>query len=360
MKTPAKIIIVGAGTGGLALSQCLKARGISSTIYDKSRGPRRYGYSIILDNYTPFLQAANIDFSTVHRRAAVQSSSQPPRSGAAFRARRAAFEDILREGCDIHYESEVTNVQRSSSTGKVEVQFSNQQDMAAADLLIAADGTHSTIRAALFPDFSLKVLPQVAFNGKRNISQADFAAMKPAFESAELLTPSFQLGDTLLQAYINEYDAEGGVNISYTYSRPSKGSADPCHKPNRPKAGATDIPQEFFTEVQESIQKSEVRDLEPWKSIFDVEKMKQDRLLHWLMRSGLPPQQDVEGAVERGVLLLGDALLTSPIIGSRGANVALIQAVKLAEAIENDAVKEWVRSNYESWRSTAREDISKL
>jgi 2-polyprenyl-6-methoxyphenol hydroxylase-like FAD-dependent oxidoreductase len=71
----------------------------------------------------------------------------------------------------------------------------------------------------------------------------------------------------------------------------------------------------------------------PFSDAFDVEYMRGDRILHWLMRDTLVPLDDLTRLAERRILLIGDAAHAMPILGGDGANATILDAVELAECI---------------------------
>lgn len=152
-------------------------------------------------------------------------------------------------------------------------------------------------------------------------------------------------GDTLLQIYVNSYD-EAKLNLSFTYSRPARNDIDPLYKPNRPIAGATDIPEEYYEEL------SGLKNLDqPFKTIFEPEEVRRSRSLHWLMRSALIAQADALSLAERGVFFVGDALHATPILGSTGANMAITDALELGACLaESTPPPEFFSQRYHKWK----------
>jgi hypothetical protein len=70
------------------------------------------------------------------------------------------------------------------------------------------------------------------------------------------------------------------VTISWVYSRPAHNASDPLYRPNRPVSGATDIPDELYEEIGalEHLK-------QPFREVFDKEKVQMKRVLSWLMRT---------------------------------------------------------------------------
>ena len=117
-----------------------------------------------------------------------------------------------------------------------------------------------------------------------------------------------------------------GVDVSYTFSRPAKDVDDPLYTPDRCISAAKDIPEAIYQGVEG------LRDLDsPLADIFDAEKVCSDRMLHWLMRSVIPVLGEAHKLVSQGVMLIGDAAHAMPILGGEGANVAIQDAIELAE-----------------------------
>ena len=130
------------------------------------------------------------------------------------------------------------------------------------------------------PATEFNILPFVTFNGKRRVQRTLFDKFyAPAMKDTNVI--ELKQRDVVLNISINEQTADL-VSVSWIYSRPSRGAADPLHKPNRPVSGATDIPEEFYKEIG-ALQNIE----QPFKEIFDEEKLRLERVLHWLMRSVL-------------------------------------------------------------------------
>lgn len=68
--------------------------------------------------------------------------------------------------------------------------------------------------------------------------------------------------------------------MGYTYSRPALVS-DALHQPDGPTTGADNIPCEFYAELSQYGEKQ----LGPgFAEVFDSEKVRKDRVLHYLMR----------------------------------------------------------------------------
>ncbi|KAI9148368.1 FAD-dependent monooxygenase nscC [Paramyrothecium foliicola] len=354
--------IVGAGIGGLTLARCLLHHGVPAVVYEKMPATSRHSYGVTLheSSYKPLLDILGLDEWSFRRRIAVdgmlggsgvidpESVLQTKRlSSTSFRAHRGKLEKLLREGIDLRWGHDLEKVEETS-TGMV-LCLQNGQRLRSAGI-IGVDGPHSNTRKSLSPDTPFNILPYVAFNGKRRVSRALFdSTYAPAMNGSNVL--EFKHGDSILNISINEHNGDI-VNVGWIYSRPARGSTDPLYRPNRPVSRATDIPDEFFTEV------GALADLQqPFKEVFDPEKLREERVLHWLMRSVLVRQQELRRFADKGVFFMGDSVHAEPILGGEGANNAITDAVGLAKCISTSGlggITSWYETRYPAWENSVR------
>ncbi|UPX16334.1 uncharacterized protein EKO05_0006742 [Ascochyta rabiei] len=352
------ISIVGAGIGGLALGRCLSQRGIRAILYEKAPSSPRHSYAITLQpaSYRPLLQALNIDEGTFRTRVAVDAgiggSGAINTEGygyrnletASFRAHRGKFEELLREGLDVRWEHTLQNVIPNAGD-RLSLKFENGQS-ASSDIVIGVEGPHSTIRKEFLPAENPTILPYVVFNGRRRISRELFERhYAAAFSNTTVL--ELRREAIVLNISINEA-SQDEVSISWIYSRPAQVSSDALHKPNRANAAARDIPKEFFEEV------GALKELtQPFADVFDAEKLRKERILHWLMRSILVSKPELQQLAERGILLMGDAAHAEQIIGGGGANGAIEDGLNFADWIVEKGTADltsWYDTRYASWQ----------
>jgi tyrosinase len=356
------ISIIGAGIAGLTLGRSLLRRGIPAILYEKAAPKSRFNYGITLHAtaYKPLLKLLEIDEDAFRKRVAVDTESDGcgklgtslellSHDGlydtqASFRANRNKLEQLLREGLDIRWEHTLESIEHPSQDG-TRLQFSNGE-ASAANIIVAADGVHSSIRKLLLPSAQLNILPYIAFNGKNRISRETFdASFAPAMRGANVIEAKHD--DVVLNISVSEKKDEE-ISMSWIYSRAVRSDLDPLHQLNRSKEDAKKIPEELFKEVE--ILKS----LEPaFSEIFDVKKMRNDRILHWLMRTLLPPLPQLQRLSEdTGVCFIGEAVHAEPIIGGNGANAAILDALSLAEEIANNdrmSISNWYHDMYPVW-----------
>lgn len=349
------ITIVGAGIAGAAFARCLKQRGIPSIIYEKAEKPGANAYGIHLRGpvYKTFLKCINIskqDFVN----AVVAGDLANRTNDDDIWAHRGKLEAYLREGLDIRWSSEVSFVEsRSENSGQRRPDILvNRKESLRSDFLVAADGEHSTLRKMLSENSGLTILPYVAYHGVRTLSQGDFETTYAPFiekstdEKLELLTDD---GIRLVLEAVRD-DRRSTILLRYTYSRRARENMqrDPLHRPTRDKISAKEIPEELFEEFDA------MKDLAPpFNEAFDSKHARSDRVLHWLQRKSLLSSDDVEILSRQNIAMIGQAAHAEPILGGRGANQALEDAVALANHISlhgpqrvdlfyRDAEKGWV------------------
>ena len=361
------VTIVGAGLAGLTLGRCLKQKGVTSILLERVTSSPRYNYGITLHPwaYQPLLNLLQVDESSFYERLAID----PSRDGGGsisghtlvtgvdttpgtFRCHRGRLEQFLREDQDIRWANTIRDIETTPQ--KIIIRIQNQQAIE-SEFLIGSDGVHSQIRKSLAPGIQLKVLPFVVFNGKRTMSLDGFEnTVAPQMQGLSIV--QCRQDDVVFQISVDEYAATH-VDLSYTYSRPAR-EKDPLHRPDRPIPGATDIPEEFYTELQE------VKGLgQAYKEMFDATKVRQDRVLHFLMRSTMGTEQDIKDLTDRGVLLMGDAVHAMPILGGEGGNHAMKDGVDLAEHIAThgpQGIKTFSSPRYDDWKNGVEESERRL
>lgn len=270
------------------------------------------------------------------------------------RTHRGRVEGLLRESLDIRWGHVLENV---SNDGAEHVLKFRGKDDIRSDFLVDTSGAHSPVRRSLLPGVQQTILPYVVFRGTRHIDGSTFKELyKPKFEGGSII--EMRDGNTLLQISTNDVRERGdGVNISYIYSRQAR-QDDQLHRPERTLQESGDISELFFAEVS-TLPKLE----QPFKDAFDVEKMRRDRILHWLMRVILVPLGDLKTLAEKGVIAIGDAVHATPILGGEGANSAIADAVELAKWILNQVVDDisgFYDNIYGVWGGEVKESEERL
>lgn len=379
------VTILGAGIGGLTLGQCLRNKGIPAIIYAKvSSTSTRHSYgitlhpsshealSVVLGIYPQILRRGVAVDNTYNNgtgkiypgKGAVSNGS----SSTSSRANRSKVERLLRQGLDIQCEHALQSIkpatQVDSNLQGMELVFENNYAIKPSSLIIDALGVHSPLRKTLLPEQSPIVLPYVVFSGKRRLTLAEFqATYAPSFQDGNVLETRLptNVGDAVfLQISVNNHHPSSGeVDISYLYSRPARlNREDPLLRPDRPNAGATDTPEEFYTELS-ALSNQDLLS-EPFATTFAPSAVRKDRVLHWLMRTTLPPSEphDLNLLATNSVIMIGDSARATPILGGDGANAAIQDAVELADLVAEASspldthaiIKEYYDASAYSWR----------
>lgn len=352
------IAIVGAGLSGLTLGLCLKHRGVAAVVYDRATSAPHYNYGMVLQpsSYRPLLSILHMDETTFREKLAVNAqqggngSFSGPNSSAptdSFRCHRGRLEALLAKDLSISWAKSLTGLQLAFQSKELTASFDDGYRLKTR-CLVGCDGTHSMARRSLSPAMNLQVLPYVVFNGKRPISITEYMKTMYEYMQNSVLTQTHK-GNILLEISVSDM-SESHVDLSYTYSRPAKENNDPLHKPGRLISGATEIPEEFYAEL------AVLQGLEPpFKAIFDAAKVRNDRVLHWLMRTLMPDPGEAQRLAKHNVVLIGDAVHATPILGGEGANTAMSDAIDLAQHIAKhgvDALEAFSKSKFEVWNKS--------
>jgi 2-polyprenyl-6-methoxyphenol hydroxylase-like FAD-dependent oxidoreductase len=372
------ISIIGAGLSGLSLARTLHNHRIPFEIYEKAAKRPRHNYGITLhaSTYRPLLKILNLTETNFKQRVAVDAGVDgtgviDPKalvsfrergiSQESFRANCGKLESLLREdlenerGMGVKWGTTIEKMHQEGSTGSGMGMGSKDGKglkRLESSCIVVANGVHSSVRKPP----KLDILPFVAFNGKRSVKRSAFdSGYATAMQNSTVV--ELKRGDVLLNISINEATKEE-VSVSWVYSRPAGGSSDPLHKPNRPNSAAQDIPDEFFAEV------GALTDLpNPFKDVFDAEKLKEERVLHWLQRKSMVGLQELKEAGGHGIFMIGDSVHAQPILGGDGANTAITDGMELGECIANSGAKgsfdrkvipEWYEARYDAWEAGVR------
>jgi 2-polyprenyl-6-methoxyphenol hydroxylase-like FAD-dependent oxidoreductase len=213
-RTPFKVIVIGAGTGGLCLAHGLKSVGISVQVYERAQSSfdRQPGHRISINPTGN--RALNECLPAPLFEKLVQNSVRPSR-GVSFldeRLRslltfdlpepapysldahrpitRAALRCVLLEGLDdvVHFGKRFVGFE-DMPDGRVRVRFEDGSN-ATGDVVVGADGASSTVRARLVPHAERVETGILAISGKLTLT-TNVRAMTP---TAVLRGPTLVLG----------------------------------------------------------------------------------------------------------------------------------------------------------------------
>ncbi|KAF2774212.1 FAD/NAD(P)-binding domain-containing protein, partial [Teratosphaeria nubilosa] len=328
------ISIVGAGISGLTLSRCLQRRKIPFVLYERDTSEqisKRHNYAITISQRSreSLISDAGLDAMTLNG-TFVDPSSSSGEGRKSVRVNRRKLESALRqglEGANYGWKTQDVKLPASGSGGKATVLFENGEQTPNGSIIIGADGAHSAIRKATAPEAEFTIHPFPTFNGKRRLQRSVYEAQIAPHVSDLNQILEHKSGHSIFGISIDDVKDEN-VDLSYTYSRPRHpaGEADALYTPDRPNSGAKEMPPEFYEEIS-TLHPSLPA---PFNLIFDPEALRKDRLLSWLMRSVLVPRERLADAAGKGVVLVGEAVHLTPILGSYGANEGIEDAVALA------------------------------
>lgn len=363
----ARVVIIGAGISGLTLARSLKYRGLPAIIYERDTAQRfasRHDYGITLWAYQPLVEILGHG-NTYELRTRIAVDGENGGTGHVgsrndgggippFRVNRQKLERLLYDGLDIRWGHKLQDIKTSASSPRIQLQFENDHQ-ADVDVVIGTDGVHSKVRNAISPSTKFNILPYAVYNGKRKIPRAEFDE-KYAPYLRESTTSEQNIGDVHLTLSIDNYKGDQ-VHVSYSYSRPAK-EDDQLFRPDRPMSGAKEIPSALFDEI------SGLRGLnKPLGAVFNADSVRNDRLLHWLMRSVSTADTDLRRGAKEGIVLLADAAHAGPILGGDGANVAIEDAVELAELLSGAQqvdLEGFYRSRSERWKICINDSEARL
>lgn len=191
-----KVIIIGAGTGGLCLAQGLKSSGIAVEVFERDRTPtdRLQGYRLsinaqgseALKSYLPeklfeqFVQGAAKPSESVtfldHRLGPLlgldltRSAKQP--NEREWPVSRTTLRRVLLEGLDsiVHFGKTCTGFTNSANE-QIAARFEDGSAVR-GDVLVAADGASSRLRAQLLPHAKRIDTGIIAVSGKFTLDDA--------------------------------------------------------------------------------------------------------------------------------------------------------------------------------------------
>ncbi|KAL8375183.1 hypothetical protein RB599_001767 [Gaeumannomyces hyphopodioides] len=348
--TPTKphVLIAGAGIGGLALAQMLRRRGIPFSIFERGEDGHTQGWAIALHGILPDLVASlpgdlpPLAESVSHLRALGNVPAEfvlyPGGDSAAgrkfgddgsgtrvVRANRALLRKYLSTNIEIQYGKKA--VAAAQEEDRVTVTFEDGTS-AEGDILVGADGVHSAIRRSLLPGPDrLETLPFASVVGEVSLSGEAMRRQMALGRSAYMLRPprpgsknQFFVGTNIV------HDGGDSADFYWMMLFPHEGGAaaaadlEDLTKHWHATSSRTDLLDRAVAESRlMDPALSEVVRLTPADGI-----VKPPLILRALHLPSLPVGR---------MTLLGDAAHTMPPFRGEGGVNALIDALRLGEAI---------------------------
>jgi hypothetical protein len=145
--------------------------------------------------------------------------------------------------------------------------------------------------------------------------------------------------------------------ISWYYSRRARPGNDNLYRPGRKVNEASVVPEEFYEEI------AGITGLEePFKFICNMDLLRQDRVQNFLMRRILSDGAHFKKLAKLGFVFLGDAAHATSIVGSQGADVAIQDAMDLADVLDKTDIgtytKEWESISFEPRKALTQEYLA--
>ena len=355
------ISIIGAGFAGLMSGRCLKTMGIPSRIFEKRIPAYKTSRIITLRPwaYEPFSKVLEID---CHQLAEKDINPDIDTSDSMY-CPQDHVEDLLSRKLNVGYWQESSKTERLYSQIRwllFNLVPSPRETVNRCQLIIGADGVHSSVRHLVLPEIELRILPYVVYYGSRRMTAERYKDNIAPHKKYPAMFQFRKETQTLLRIIPcppNSLLDHEYVYVKYTYSRPAH-EKDPVFRPDRRAREADTIPNEFYREIES------LKDLGPgFGEIFHPQHVRQDKILNWLMRSLLVPLEKLQELADQGILLIGDAAHAMPILGSEGANWAIKDGNDLANHLADNQfsqLRSFYEQRYPEWQRAVSESERRL
>jgi 2-polyprenyl-6-methoxyphenol hydroxylase-like FAD-dependent oxidoreductase len=352
MKHPLKVMIVGAGTGGLCLAHGLKSDGVAVEVFERDHSPSEHQQGFRLSiNATGSaalrrclppalfdkLAAGAADPSQAvtfldHRLNRLLAIGLPHRDRGDVEAERpvprTALRRILLDGLDgiVRFGRQFTSFE-DAADGSVVAHFADGS-AARGDVLIGADGAGSRLRAQLLPHAQRVETGITAIGGKVMLNDANRASMPPAI----LRGPTPMLGPRgcfLFASAVQYRDSSGNLGLTQD-NHPADEREEYVtwgFSARRAKFAAADLETLGGEELKLAVL-ALMRDWHP-----SVRRLVQTADPATVSAFAVKTSVPIPPWQTRNVTLLGDALHNMTPFRGIGANTALRDAAALRSAL---------------------------
>ncbi len=342
--TYSPVLIIGAGLAGLALASVLEANNVPYLLFESaSRDSPSQGYGITMrswayeplldllpkqpldgmgsNQYSYFQKAVAsdaaigglgaidtklrdaytgqilLDLSPPSSTSDSEMKSGPPH----FRANRGRIRSWFLSRLDpshLKFGWKLQDVHHKDA-GSVVARFHVGDSQAEIDVigevLVAADGVHSSVRRQLLPDVSPAVLESIVYNGDRTIPRSEFdQKFAPHIEGKNVIAGA---ADDAFMGLSVKNITQGKAQISWTYSRPGSNDGKSYSQGQMQTDLAAAIAEKFGKSNGSA---------EPFRTL--LTETNRDHLYCWPMRSVRTSEEELTKATDAGVVLIGDAV----------------------------------------------------
>ncbi|TGO44816.1 hypothetical protein BOTNAR_0737g00020 [Botryotinia narcissicola] len=363
VRSPVRIL--GSGLSALTLARGLYKKNIPFKIFTKDRRPdknsKRHDYSILLPVWIvkDLRKLLNIGEKRFQDRLLVPSTTPFPqrKTNTKERVHRGMLKHLLRSRFkdEIEWDCEI----KVRSSGSPRLVFPTHVDALEGNITFDCMGVHSPLQC---PGSYREISPIVVFRGTVILSKTLWDQKFRDWFPGNKAQIHKKFDRTNLDLIINHTDTQSAeVSLTYIYSRPRLDSLieneDELWKPTRPtyEAASLVLIEKFLDEIKIFRQNHDLPG--PYKEIFNPETMKENRILHWLLRTQQVNQPELIKlwTGDEKIMKLGDAVITMPIVETTGAELAISDGLEVADQIERYGgarLHSWFIEGW-NWRLTA-------
>lgn len=342
-----KVLIIGAGTGGLCLAHGLQSRGIDAQVFERDQNAvdRQQGYRLNIsatgnralktclpeENYARFVASSAVPSTAVtffdHHLHRLLGIDIPPVDRDSLDAERPvsriALRRLLLDGVESRVIFGKTFVSyESAADGRVLARFADES-VAAGDLLVGADGANSRVARQLLPESARIDTGVTVVAGRFSLDEQARRETPPEI----LRGPTLVMGPPgcFMFASAVQYPSEAVTSdreeyVMWGVSTTARHMGRNGHAAHLDQDSARELARRLVSTWHPALQRL-------------VERVEPESLSSFPVKSAKPIGPWKSGKVT----LLGDALHNMTPFRGMGANAALKDAAELVEALSGVA-----------------------